>query len=63
MENKEERKEFVCPRCGCQETKHIDAYYEEPYGEIEYTLACSKCEFRLNHFAYGEWELEFAPMD
>lgn len=63
MLSKEKRKEFVCQRCGCTETKHINADYEEPYGEVEYTLVCSRCETYLNHFAYGHWELEFAPMD
>lgn len=54
---------FICPQCGCIETQHINSYYEVPYGEIEYTLVCQKCGFKINNYAYGKWELENAFKD
>lgn len=54
---------FICPQCGCTETQHTNSYYEVPYGEIEYTLVCQKCGFKINNYAYGKWELENAFKD
>lgn len=48
---------YYCPRCN-HSTFRKENVYSDEISEVEYDIICTKCNYKISHFAYGSYYYE-----